>query len=58
VNDEIRALIIQKTDAATIKRAAVKSGMRTLRQDALDKVFEGTTSVEEILRAINSEETE
>lgn len=56
INDEIRALIIQKTDAATIKKAAVRSGMRTLRQDALDKIFEGTTSVDEIIRAINAEE--
>jgi len=56
INDEIRALIIQKTDAATIKKAAIRAGMRTLRHDALDKIFEGTTSVEEILRAINSEE--
>lgn len=56
INDEIRALIIQKADAATIKKAAVRSGMRTLRQDALDKVIEGITSVEEIVRAINAEE--
>jgi general secretion pathway protein E len=58
INDEIRALIIQKTDAATIKKAAIKAGMRTLRLDALDKIFEGITSVEEIVRAINSEEAE
>lgn len=58
INDEIRALIIQKADAATIKRAAVKSGMRTLRGDALDKIYEGITSVEEIIRAVNEEETE
>jgi general secretion pathway protein E len=56
MNDEIRALIIQKTDAATIKKAAVRNGMRTLRGDALDKIFEGITSVEEIMRAINSEQ--
>jgi general secretion pathway protein E len=56
MNDEIRALIIQKTDAATIKKAAVRAGMRTLRGDALDKIFEGITSVEEIMRAINAEE--
>lgn len=56
INDEIRALIIQKVDAATIKKAAVRNGMRTLRGDALDKIFEGITSVEEILRAINAEE--
>ena len=58
INDEIRALIIQKTDAATIKKAAVRNGMRTLRGDALDKIFEGITSVDEIMRAINAEETE
>jgi general secretion pathway protein E len=56
INDEIRALIIQKTDAATIKKAAIRAGMKTLRRDALDKIYEGTTSVEEILRAINAEE--
>jgi general secretion pathway protein E len=58
INDEIRALIIQKTDAATIKKAAIRNGMRTLRWDALDKIFEGITSVDEIMRAINAEETE
>jgi general secretion pathway protein E len=58
INDEIRALIIQKTDAATIKKAAVRAGMRTLRGDALDKIFEGITSVDEIMRAINAEEAE
>lgn len=57
MNDEIRALIIQKVDAATIKKAAVRGGMRTLRGDALDKIFEGITSVEEILRAVNAEES-
>jgi len=56
INDEIRALIIQKADAATIKKAAVRAGMRTLRGDALDKIFEGITSVDEIIRAINSED--
>jgi general secretion pathway protein E len=58
VNDEIRALIIQKTDAATIKKAAVRAGMRTLRGDALDKIYEGITSVDEIMRAINAEEAQ
>jgi general secretion pathway protein E len=58
MNDEIRALVIQKTDAATIKKAAVRNGMRTLRGDAMDKIYEGITSVEEIMRAINAEQEE
>lgn len=56
MNDEIRALIIQKTDAATIKKAAMRNGMKTLRGDALDKIYEGITSVDEIIRAVNAEE--
>ncbi len=58
ISDEIRKLILAKEDSATIKKQAVREGMVTLRMDALSKVFKGITSVEEILRAINAEETE
>jgi general secretion pathway protein E len=58
INDDIRSLILQKTDASSIKKMAVKHGMRTLSQDAIEKVFSGITSVEEILRAIISESDE
>jgi general secretion pathway protein E len=56
INDELRALIIQKADSATIKKAAIRHGMKPLRGDALDKIYEGVTSVEEIVRAINADE--
>lgn len=56
INDEIRSLIIEKADASKIKRAAKKYGMITLREDALSKVYDGITSIEEVVRAINSEE--
>lgn len=57
ITDEIRALILRKADASMVKKIAMKSGMKSLRQDALDKVFQGITSVEEMIRAINEEET-
>lgn len=56
IDDEIRPLILRKADSSTIKRAAVKMGMKTLRQDALSKVFDGITSIEEMIRAINVDE--
>ncbi len=49
-NDEIKDLITKKVSADTIRDAAVKAGMRTLRDDALDKVIAGVTSVSELLR--------
>lgn len=58
ITDTIRQLILQKADASTIKKAGVKEGMITLSMDAIDKIFKGITSVEEVLRAIISEAEE
>lgn len=58
ITDEIRPLILKKADASTVKKEAMKGGMKTLRQDALEKVIRGITSVEEVVRAINDEEEE
>jgi general secretion pathway protein E len=50
VDDEVRTLVMKSADAATIRRAATARGMNTLREDGADKVVEGLTSIEEILR--------
>ncbi|RMD86384.1 MAG: type II secretion system protein GspE [Candidatus Dadabacteria bacterium] len=50
IDDEIRSLIIQRTDATTIRNRAVEKGFQTLRMDGANKVFKGITSVEEVLR--------
>ena len=49
INDEVRELSLRKTDSTTLKRAALKSGMRTLRTDGAGKVMWGITSVEEVM---------
>ncbi len=58
ITDDIRPLILKKVDAASIKKVAMKNGMRSLRQDALEKVFKGITSADEMARAINEEDEE
>jgi len=50
VDDAVKSLIVAGADAPEIKREAVKNGMRTLRQSALRKLAEGTTSFEEVVR--------
>lgn len=55
VGDEIRRLIVEKAPTDEIRKAAVKSGMTTLRQDAVLKVLNGITTVEEINRVIYTE---
>ena len=50
MDDDIRAAIIARSSAAQIRQIAIKKGMRTLRQDALDKVNQGLTTIEEVMR--------
>jgi len=50
IDNAIRDLIDRSEDFLKIKDMAVKRGMRTLRQSALRKLAEGTTSFEEVVR--------
>lgn len=50
INDAIRRYVMQRADAATIKREAESNGMTTLRADGIDKVLAGISSIPEILR--------
>jgi type IV pilus assembly protein PilB len=48
LSDRIRGLILERRPAAEIKRAAKEEGMTFLRDAALDKVFDGSTTLKEI----------
>jgi general secretion pathway protein E len=50
MDDEIRRLVLKTSETGRIKEAAVKKGMKTLRQDGMVKVFDGITSIREVLR--------
>lgn len=49
-NDDIRQLAVERAPTQVIKAAAVKSGMRSLRQDGWRNVLHGRTSIEEVMR--------
>lgn len=51
VNDEIRKLIAENAPTEEMTAAAKKSGMRTLRENGIRYVLDGTTSIEEMLKA-------
>ncbi len=50
VSEEIKDLIAQKADASEIEQKAVEQGMGTMFDDGLQKVKQGQTSLEEIMR--------
>ena len=50
ITSEIQNLVNSRADAATIKRSAQKNGMTTLREDGVEKVLTGQSSIAEVLR--------
>jgi type IV pilus assembly protein PilB len=50
ISGELRELMLRNAPTADIRDMALSQGMKTLRQNALQKVLEGVTTVEEVLR--------
>jgi type IV pilus assembly protein PilB len=50
LTDEIREMTIERKDASMIGQKAVEQGMRLLRDDGLEKVRLGVTSIAEVAR--------
>ena len=50
IGDAMRQLIVKTADATVLKAEAVRSGMKTLKQDGWSKVLAGLTTPDEVLR--------
>jgi general secretion pathway protein E len=47
---EMQAAIVNRVSQAELQVLAIKAGMHTLREDGIAKVWQGITTVEEVLR--------
>jgi type IV pilus assembly protein PilB len=54
ISAEIRALALERRSADEIQEMAVVQGMHRLKDDGLDKVKQGRTSIAEIARVVNA----
>ena len=54
VDDAIKRLVLKTSDANQINELALKQGMITLQKDGIDKVLNGITTTEEVLRVTRS----
>jgi len=50
INDAIRALINERAPTVVIRQKAVELGMVTLREDGLRSIFDGDTTIEEVVK--------
>lgn len=56
VDKDMRSLIINSRDLDEIRRSALEAGLKTLADDALEKIRAGLTTLSEVRRVLNSEE--
>lgn len=49
-DEDMKKLILKTSDSNAIKKLAVEKGMVTLRQDGIQKIFDGKTTIEEVFR--------
>ncbi|MGE9266717.1 MAG: GspE/PulE family protein [Verrucomicrobiales bacterium] len=50
VTDPIRELVIERAPTVVIKQKAIELGMTTLREDGLRNIYDGRTTIEEVLK--------
>ena len=50
VSDPIREMINQRAPSVVLKQKAIELGMMTLRDDGLRSIYEGLTTIEEVLK--------
>ncbi len=54
LNGSVRELILQRADSEQIRKRAQSNGMKRLCEDGADKLLKGLTTVEELLRVIQT----
>jgi len=57
LSQKVKSLIDERTDLAQLKQQAMREGMRTLRLSGAQKIAQGLTTIEEVLRVTPEQET-
>lgn len=52
ITDDIRAAIASRQDSSIIRNLSIKNGMTTMLDDGIEKVKQGITTIEEVMRSV------
>ncbi|RMG04707.1 MAG: type II/IV secretion system protein [Nitrospirae bacterium] len=55
MNEKLREMVMEKATSRALREEAVRSGMRTLREDGIKKVEMGITTIDEVVRVTQVE---
>jgi len=54
-NDEIRDLIMKNASTSALREAAQRNGMRLLRQSGMEAIYDGITTIDEVVKETTGE---
>ena len=54
-NEQLKELVLQGVSTAELKAAAIKIGMASLRMSGIQKIMQGVTTPEEVMRVTMSD---
>ena len=55
VNEDIKKAVIQEVSTMDLKKVAMQTGMRTLRQSAINKMVQGISPLSEVLKSTDAD---
>ena len=55
-NDELRDLVMNHGSTSVLREAAKRNGMKTLRENGMSAIYDGVTTIEEVVRETLSAE--
>jgi type IV pilus assembly protein PilB len=55
-NDEVRDLVMNQASTAVLRAAGQKGGMRLLRDNGLEAIYDGITTIDEVVKETIMEE--
>ena len=58
LDDELRELILQNASTQVLRAESRKRGMRTLREGGLTAIYEGQTTIDEVVRETLAEDAQ
>ena len=55
LDEKIKELVVKRASLSVIRNTARENGMKTLREDAMEKYKDGVTTMEEVMRVTSEE---
>jgi type IV pilus assembly protein PilB len=54
LDEKVKQILVKRASAAELRKLALENGMKSMQEDALEKIYAGLTTPEEVLKVVRS----